>query len=98
MADTRLPQELIHTLLEDPAFSLCLDHCLGEPELITNFCRLCEIDLPRQPRNGIEAMVDEATGYPKYTYDKFFTVFIPFVHRAVYQPLKSQFEAGQVKS
>lgn len=98
MTDTRLPQEVIHDLLTDPAFCLCLEHCLQEPELVSNFCRLYEVDLPRQPRNGLEAIVDEVTGYRKDTYDKFFTAFIPFLHRAVYQPLKSQFEAGMVKS
>lgn len=95
MTEHRLPQEVIHTLMADPAFRFCLNGCMEEPEFISNFCRLYEVDLPRQPRNGLEAMVDEATGYRKDTFDKFFTAFIPFVHRVVYLPLKSQFEAGQ---
>lgn len=98
MTEQRLPQEVIHNLMTEPAFSICLDRCMEEPEFISNFCRLYEVELPRQPRNGLEAMVDEATGYRKDTFDKFFTAFIPFVHRVVYLPLKSQFEAGQVKS
>lgn len=98
MTDTKLPHEVIRTLVSDPAFSLCLDRCLEEPELISNFCRLYEVELPRPPRNGLDVLVDEATGYRKDTFDKFFTAFIPFVHRVVYLPLKSQFEAGQVKS
>lgn len=98
MTEQRLPQEVMYTLTADPAFALCLDRCLEEPEMITNFCRLYEVDLPRQPRNALEAMVDEATGYRKDTFDKFFTAFIPFVHRVVYLPMKSQFDARQVKS
>lgn len=95
MTDTKLPHEVILTLLSDPAFSLCLDSCLEEPELISNFCRLYEVELPRQPKSPVEWMVDEATGYRKDTFDKFFTAFIPFVHRVVYLPLKSKYPAGQ---
>lgn len=98
MKEQRLPQEVIHTLLTDPAFALCLERCLEEPEFIYGFCRLYEVELPKNPRSALEAMVDEATGYRKDTFDKFFTAFIPFVHRVVYLPMKSQFEAGQVKS
>lgn len=98
MTDKNLPEEVIHTLLSDPAFKTCLDGCFEEPEFISNFCRLYEIDLPRQPKSPVEWMVDEATGYRKDTFDKFFTAFIPFVHRVVYLPLKSQFDSGQVKS
>ncbi len=95
MTEQRIPQEVIHTLITDPAFSFCLDRCLEEQEFISGFCRIFEVDFPRQPRNGLEAMIDEATGYRKDAFDKFFTAFIPFVHRVVYLPLKSQFDAGQ---
>ncbi|MBN1085602.1 hypothetical protein JNO12_12715 [Erwinia aphidicola] len=98
MTKKRLPQKVIHNLMTDPAFRICLDRCMEESEFISNFCRLYEVELPRQPRNGLDAMVDEATGYRKDTFDKFFTAFIPFVHRVVYLQLKLQFEAGQVKS
>lgn len=86
----RLPDPVMLTLLTDPAFSHCLDQCLEEPEMITNFCRLYEVELPLNPRNPAEAMVDAATGYRKDCFDKFFTAFIPFVYRVVYLPLKSQ--------
>ncbi|CFQ96789.1 Uncharacterised protein [Yersinia frederiksenii] len=97
MMDTkqRLPEEVMITLLFDPAFNACLERCLDESELIANFCRLYEVELPRQPRNGLEMLVDEATGYRECAFDKFFTAFIPFVHRVVYLPLKSQFYAAQ---
>ena len=93
----RLPEEVARTLMSDPAFNTCLQRSLEEPELIAQFSRLCGVELPRNPRNGLEMMIDEATGYRKETFDKFFLAFIPFVYRVVYLPLKSQFEAGQVK-
>lgn len=89
--ETRLPEEVMLSLISDPAFSHCLERCLEEPEFISGFCRLFEVELPLAPRNGIEDLVDKATGYRKETFDKFFTAFIPFVHRAVYLPLKHQF-------
>ena len=98
MTDKRLPRDVIQSLLMDPAFSLCLDECLGEPDLISNFCRLYDVSLPRQPRNGLEAMIDKVTGYRQATDNNFFAEFIPFVHRCVYLPLKSHFESGQMKS
>lgn len=92
MTEQRLPRDVIQSLLMDPAFSLCLEQCLDEPELVSNFCRLYDVSLPRQPRNGLEAMVDKVTGYRQDTYNSFFVEFIPFVHRWVYSPLKSDFE------
>ncbi|WP_208952134.1 hypothetical protein [Rahnella sp. ChDrAdgB13] len=91
----RLPEEIARTLMSDPAFSICLDRSLEEPELIAQFIRIYGVELPRQPRNALDMMVDEATGYRKDTFDKFFTAFIPFVHRAVYLPLLSKFSAEQ---
>ncbi|HDY4931561.1 TPA: hypothetical protein RPG34_003393 [Yersinia enterocolitica] len=91
----QLPEEVLITLLFDSAFNACLECCLDEPEFITNFCRLYEVELPIQPRSGLEMLVDEATGYRECAFDKFFTAFIPFVHRVVYLPLKSQFDAAQ---
>lgn len=93
----RLPEAVALTLLTDPAFKICLEQSLDETEFVSGFCRIYEVDLPRQPRNALDMMVDEATGYRKDCFDKFFTAFIPFVYRVVYLPLKSQFEAGQVK-
>jgi len=92
MTEQRLPHRVIHTLMTDPAFSFCLEQCMEEPEFISGFCRVYEVELPRQPRNGLEAMADEATGYRKDTFDKFFTAFIPFVHRAVYLPMVAESE------
>lgn len=74
------------------AFRHVIEKCLDEPELITGFCRIYQVELPRQPRNGLEAMIDEATGYRQDTYFKFFAAFIPFVYRVVYLPMKAQFE------
>ncbi|MES4614211.1 hypothetical protein V2154_16715 [Ewingella sp. CoE-038-23] len=88
--NSRLPESVILTLLTDPSFSVCLERCMEEDELITNFCRIYEVELPKAPRHGIEAMIDEATGYRKDCFDKFLTAFIPFVYRVVYLPLKSQ--------
>lgn len=93
-----LPLTLVHDLLHDPAFSEVVEHCLKEEELVTQFCRLYEMELPRKPRNGLEAMVDEVTGYRADTFKKFFAAFIPFVHRAVYLPLRHEFESKENKN
>jgi len=98
MTEQRLPRDVIQSLLQDPAFSFCLEQCMDEPDLISNFCRLYDVSLPRPPRNGLDSIVDEVTGYRQDTYNNFFTEFIPFVHRWVYLPMKAHFEAGQVKS
>lgn len=87
-----LTDEIRAELHTNEAFTHVLERCLEEPEFISNFCRIYEVELPRQPRNGFEAMIDEATGYRNETYAKFFSSFIPFVHRVVYQPLLNKFE------
>ncbi|WP_370426118.1 hypothetical protein AB9Q52_011095 [Pantoea vagans] len=87
-----LTDEIRAELHTNEAFRHVLERCLKEPEFISGFCRIYELELPRQPRNGLEAMIDEATGYRNDTYAKFFSAFIPFVHRVVYQPLLNKFE------
>lgn len=90
-----LPRNIVEALLTEPAFSVVLERCLEEEELIAGFCRIYEVELPRPPRNGLEAMIDKATGYQEDSYRQFFSAFIPFVHRAVYLPLKAQFDTKQ---
>lgn len=92
---SRLPYPVIHTLLTDPAFAEIVSRCLEEEELIAGFCRIYEVELPRPPMNGVEAMIDKVTGYQEDSYREFFAAFIPFVHRVVYMPLKAQFETEQ---
>lgn len=88
-----LPRHIVEVLLTDPAFSEVLDRCLEEEEMIAGFCRIYEIELPRQPKNGLEAMIDKANGYQEDSYRQFFSAFIPFVHRVVYMPLMAEFVA-----
>ncbi|MBC0853861.1 hypothetical protein H0516_07725 [Pantoea stewartii] len=76
----------------DESFQHIVKRCLAEVELVDQFCRLSKVALPRPPRSGIEAMVDEATGYRDSQYKAFFEAFIPFVHRAVYLPMVAEFE------
>lgn len=92
---SRLPYPVIHTLLTDPAFAEIVSRCLEEEELIAGFSRIYEVELPRPAKNGLEAMIDKVTGYQEESYRMFFTAFIPFVHRAVYLPLRAQFEASE---
>jgi len=97
MEEQLLPEEVRTCILTDPVFIFMIEKCLEESEFISEFSRLYGVDLPRNPRNALEAMVDQATNYRKDTFDKFFTAFIPFVHRVVYLPLLSQLETGQEK-
>ncbi|SFN64262.1 hypothetical protein SAMN05216516_112103 [Izhakiella capsodis] len=90
-----LPYPIIHSLLTDPAFSLVLEHCLDEPELIEGFTKIYGVALPRKPTSPIIAMVDEATGWRDEQYNKFFIEFIPFVHRCVYLPLQGKLEVEE---
>lgn len=87
-----LPTNVMITLATDPAFEFMINECLEADDFIDQFCRIFETPLPRPPRSGIEAMVDEATGYRDSQYKAFFEAFIPFVHRAVYLPMASEFE------
>lgn len=89
---TEMTDEIRLELHSNEAFRHVIERCLDEPELISGFCRIYEVDLPRQPRNGLEAMIDEATGYRQDTYFKFFAAFIPFVYRVVYLPMVAQFD------
>lgn len=93
-----LPRSIMMDLVADPAFYHVLELCLEEDELVSQFCRLYVVSPSRQPRNGLEAMVDQVTGYRQATDNNFFAEFIPFVHRCIYLPLKSQFKSGQMKS
>ncbi|AGQ31627.1 hypothetical protein M495_14500 [Serratia liquefaciens ATCC 27592] len=81
---SELPERILITLMFDLRFNKCLKECLATEELVTNFCRLYEVEMPRQPRNPIEAMIDKSTGYAEDSWRKFFAVFIPFVYDCVY--------------
>lgn len=94
-AFNHLPYAVIHAMLTEPAFAEIITRCLDEEELIAGFCRIYEVELPRQPKNGLEALIDKATGYQEDSYRQFFSALIPFVHRVVYLPLKAQFEANE---
>ena len=87
-----LPSNIMVTLATDPALMHVVERCLDEEEFVNQFIRLYGVGLPRPPRNALDAMVDNATGYRSDQYRKFFSAFIPFVHRAVYLPMKAQFE------
>ena len=87
-----LPGNVMLTLATDPALMHMVEKCLEEKEFVEQFTRLSGVGLPRKPANGLEAMIDNATGYQSDQYRKFFSEFIPFVHMSVYLPLKAQFE------
>lgn len=91
----KLPDEVKLTLLTEPLFASVLEMCLEEDELVTNFERLFGISRPRQPRNGIEAMVDEVTGFKDEQWASFFSEFIPFVHRCVWLTWEGRFEEAK---
>ncbi|WP_128602024.1 hypothetical protein [Pantoea wallisii] len=84
-----MTNEIRLELRGNEAFRHVIERCLDETELIIGFCRIYEVELPRQPRNGLEAMINEATGYRQDTYFKFFAAFIPFVYRVVYLPIRA---------
>lgn len=87
-----LPSNVMLTLATDPALMHLVDRCLEEKELVEQFTRLFGVGLPRMAKSPAEHMVDEATGWRADQYRQFFNAFIPFVHRSVYLPMKSQFE------
>lgn len=87
-----LPGNIMVTLATDPALMHVVERCLEEKEFVDQFIRISGVELPRPPRNALDAMVDNATGYRTDQYRKFFNAFIPFVHRSVYLPLKAQLE------
>ncbi len=81
---SNLPKHIAFALLTDLRFSECLEESFSTDELVSNFCRLYKVELPRTPSNGLEAMVDKATGYADDCWGKFFDAFIPFVYDCVY--------------
>jgi hypothetical protein len=68
----------------NPRFAAVLDKCLDEEELIEQFERISGVTRPRTPRNGIEAMVDEVTGFRESQWKDFFEAFIPFAWECVW--------------
>lgn len=93
MSDLVISDDDIRYLMHfDKSFQHIVYQCLEENEFVDGFCRIFETPLPRPPRSGIEAMVDESTGYSDSQYKAFFEAFIPFVHRAVYLPMVAEFE------
>lgn len=89
--NSNLPDEVKVTLLTEPLFTVVLEKCLEE-EFVTNFERLFGVSRPRVPRSGIEAMVDEATGFKDDQWAKFFSEFIPVVYRCVWLTWEGRFE------
>lgn len=82
-----LPRHVVLTLMLDPRFSQCVEESLKTEEMVEQFERLYGVSRPRQPRNGMEAIVDKATGYTDDQYRKFFSAFIIFVYDCVYTRL-----------
>ncbi|EPK7688551.1 hypothetical protein K7Y63_004163 [Serratia marcescens] len=83
-ADNTLPKHILKALAVDPRFMQCIEESLLTDELVSNFCRLYKVELPREPRNGLEAMIDKTTGYTEGAWRTFFAVFIPFVYDCIY--------------
>ncbi|MGO3395583.1 MAG: hypothetical protein ACTINL_03690 [Serratia proteamaculans] len=79
-----LPRHVALALILDPQFSQCIEESLKTEELVEQFERVYGVSRPRQSRNGMEAIVDKATGYTDDQYRKFFSAFIPFVYDCVY--------------
>ncbi|MEI7341239.1 hypothetical protein WCT87_07100 [Pectobacterium brasiliense] len=88
---SKLPENVARTLISDPAFALILERCLEEEEFIEQFERLSGVTRPRTPSDPLIAMVDKVTGYADDQWRNFFSEFIPFVHRCVYEPLLAQY-------
>jgi len=79
-------------LLTDPLFSIVIEQCLEEEELVSNFERLFGVLRPPQRLSPLELMVDQATGFRDDQWSKFFSAFIPFVHRCVWLTWEGRFE------
>jgi hypothetical protein len=94
MQHGKLPEHVALTLMSDPAFTLILERCLEEREFIEQFERLSGVSRPRAPSSPIIAIVDKVTGYADDQWKNFFSEFIPFVHRCVYEPLLAQYGNG----
>jgi hypothetical protein len=85
-----LPFEVLRTIITEPGFSEVLEECLRTDELVENFERIFQVKRPPNRLTPIEIMVDEATGFRQSQWNDFFAAFIPFVHRVVWSPLRSE--------
>jgi len=66
-------------------FKKCVEDCLATPDFVQEFDRLggCHL-MTKKPRNAIEAMVDEATGFGDQQLDLDMHKFIAFVYETVW--------------
>lgn len=94
MAEKHLSQEVILTLLAEPTFAECLELCFCEEELVKEFERIYKVTRPRLPRNGLEAMIDKATGYEDSQWREFLSAFITFVYDCVWTRLPVGVRSG----
>lgn len=90
--NANLPAEVLHTMTTEPLFSAVLEKYLEEEELVSNFERLFGVHRPPQRLSPLELMVDQATGFRDDQWSKFFSAFIPFVHRCVWLTWEGRLE------
>nr|DAE54953.1 MAG TPA: hypothetical protein [Caudoviricetes sp.] len=88
----KLPADVLHTMATEPLFSMVLEKCLEEEEMVSNFERLFEVQRPPKRLSPVELMVDQATGFLDDQWSEFFSAFIPFVHRCVWLTWEGRFE------
>lgn len=73
-------------------FSECVVHCFEEKEFVSNWERLYGLKISdwRPPRNGIEAMVDKASGHVPTVNEEAARAFTRFVWNYVWTRLPEE--------
>jgi hypothetical protein len=67
-----------------PAWASCLEWAIGKPEIVKAFEEDTGIRSPR-PRNNLDRMIDEATGYdPEQAYQRFAEEFVKWFNVAIW--------------
>ena len=90
----RLPDDVLTALATEPMFSVVVEQCLLEEELVSNFERLHDVSRPSTRRTPIEQMVDKSTGFSDDQWAQFLSAFIPFVYRCVWLTWEGRFSEG----
>lgn len=76
-------------LQTNPAFRLVVTEAIGTPGFLDEYNRLNGIVF-NLPKNGLEMLIDQATGAGESRIRQYLIELLPFIWRTIYLPLHAQ--------
>ena len=91
-----IPLHILNEIQDNPAFEFIFKFCVDSAGFVETFNRMFNASINFnivEPKNGLEAMIDQATGFNGFAISESdLAKFIIFVYEAVYLVSQDQFQ------